>query len=128
MLAEMTRWLNQMTMEEKNEKVITALLMTYFPMMRADAGAEVEELQKCYWELEQWFYRHRFVVRRRLNLPEEFHWERDLTAKATGLATGGESDTAPNLAKEVNQATPANQGKNISKKAKQVDALFGNLG
>ena len=60
-----------------------ALLMTYWPLVKADAGACREELEKCYWEFEQWFYRHRFVLRQQLNLQEPFHWEKDLTAKAT---------------------------------------------
>ena len=83
LLAEMTKWLNRMPIEEKKEKVKEALLMTYWPLVKADAGACREELEKCYWEFEQWFYRHRFVLRQQLNLQEPFHWEKDLTAKAT---------------------------------------------
>ncbi len=97
LLAEMTKWLNRMPIEEKKEKVKEALLMTYWPLVKADAGACREELEKCYWEFEQWFYRHRFVLRQQLNLQEPFHWEKDLTAKATKsistLQEEDESDT-----------------------------------
>ena len=87
LLAEMTKWFNRMPIEEKREKVKEALLMTYWPLVKADAGAEQEELEKCYWEFEQWFYRYRFVLRQRLNLQEPFHWSRDLTAQATKYMT-----------------------------------------
>lgn len=124
LLAEMTKWLNQMPVEEKNEKVTQALLMTYFPLVRADAGAELDELEKCYWEFEQWFYHHRFILRQRLKLSEKFHWKNDSSLEATAPLV-----KIPKEEKEEEVGVPSPPVKLYGEKGrKDLNSLFSGIG
>ena len=74
LLAEVSQWLNEMPIEEKNQIVSNLLLMGCLPLVRADRGAELEELEKSYWDFEQWVCHYKFILRKRLKLEGQFSW------------------------------------------------------
>ncbi|MDJ0534868.1 MAG: hypothetical protein QNJ70_20705 [Xenococcaceae cyanobacterium MO_207.B15] len=67
-LAKIAQWLNTMSIEKKNNIVSHLLVMTCLPLAIADAGASQEEIEKYYWEFENWLYFYRFTLRERLNI------------------------------------------------------------
>ena len=84
-LAEVAKWLNQMSVREKNEAIRRALLMAYLPLARSDASASQAEINRCYWEFEERLCSHRFMVRQHLNLKGQLPLLSDLEKKITGL-------------------------------------------
>lgn len=81
LLADVVKWFNEMPKSEKNQKISQILLMTCIPLAKAELGAEREEVERCYWEFEDWFYQHRFIVRERLKIREKSNWEGNLTTR-----------------------------------------------
>ena len=67
-LAEVVEWFNQMPRREKNQKISQILLMTCLPLARAKRGVVRTELERCYWEFEDWFYQHKFIVKDELKI------------------------------------------------------------
>ncbi len=82
-LGQTAMWLNEMSIENKNQTISHLLVMTCIPLVKADAGANQEELERCYWEFEQWVYHYRFILRQRLNLEGQFNWEQELKRLGT---------------------------------------------
>ena len=56
-LAEVSKWLNKMSTEEKNGKISQILLMTCLPLARADAGASQKEATKNYRQFLERLYK-----------------------------------------------------------------------
>ncbi len=78
LLAEVVKWLNEMPIEEKNEKISQLLMMGCMPLVKADAGATQEERKKSYWEFEQWVDHYKYILRQRLDIQREFPPSTDL--------------------------------------------------
>ena len=77
-LSEIAKWLNQMSTPEKNEKVGQALLMTYLPLARANAGVSRVEIERCYWQFEDWLSSYKFIVKDALKIEEESRQDKDI--------------------------------------------------
>lgn len=68
LLAKIAHWLKEMPIDEKNNLVGHLLVMTCLPLAQAETGADQNEVEKCYWEFENWVHLHRLTLRSRLNI------------------------------------------------------------
>ena len=67
-LAEVVKWLNEMSASEKNHKISQVLLMNWLPLARAYSGAEPEEIERAYWNYERWQIYQQSIIRDELKI------------------------------------------------------------
>jgi hypothetical protein len=80
-LASVVDWFNAMPTSEKNRRVGELLLMTCLPLVKADSGATPEEIERCYWEMEQWWGHYKFTLKQILQIKNSYSSERSLFVK-----------------------------------------------
>lgn len=97
------------------------------PLAKADEGASQEELKKCYLEFEQWVYHYKYILRQRLNLEGEIHWENELKAMGTNpmpkMEAERETGEEEKVGVTVSNHKPVERGK-----AKKAVSIFNGLG
>ena len=87
LLAEVAKWLNKMSASEKNETISQVLLRTCAPLAKVEAGASRAEIERSYWEFEQWVSYHRFVLRQSLDIQGQLPQSNDLERKVAEIVS-----------------------------------------